>query len=1590
MAKEINLREYTQQIEDYLRNARIDEAIAHASHILSVYPKNASAYRNLGRALMRQQRYEEAGEIFRRLLGAIPDDFSAHYQLSIVYEQAKQADPAIYHIERAFDQQPNNKQVNDRLRLLYKNFKNTQVDKIQLTAGTVANQYLKAGNFPQAIELLKRTLEKMPDRTDLRLLLARAYWESRQAIEAAETSVALLKSSPYVLEANRVMTDFWLEQDRPSDAQRFLSRIEELDPYLAFEIATGKDVPDEQFVLPVLDFAKYAASINAQQTPDWLDNIEVREEESPPAVEAPASNWLDSVDAAAKPPAPAKKKVTDSLEGLLPDEFDFPESAGTDDSVSDSEEDELDALLGAGTGLTGLLGTDSDSDDDDFMNNLLSGEAKPERASTGLTGMLRNLGVDDEQAEDDSWMQELSSGRYDTGDIGAKKESSVDDFFADMADDVKATNEFNPAAEIAHEEDPMSWLLADDDEAESAHAAEDTGTLTSPEPAKAYDPNDPMAWLQSGGIDFDDSVEAAKPSLFEDNEPTALPSQAHDPMAWLGSPSAEDDERHLETNEFDAAMDEVTGEDPFAWLTGESLGEAASITTDELSTGALHSEDSDPLAWMAESDRQTSGGDRQSDEDVLAELFDLAGLTDEHEAVSDDLFSETEEAMSDQSDWTPDDLPEDEDLGLEWLDEDGDELSSEAPAAMEDDSLAWLTEAGIDLDEEEEPSSTVIASSQEDPMAWLTATGTEEVDEQPQMVVPNTDDLNNLFGDESNQADDFDLFGDEESADDFDFSEISEEKTPATTGFTGMLDRLSAAEVESGEWLGELDTSDAFEHEDDMSWLNTLDGKETPEAPATDLEPVSEFASDFTQASENDSFDFAHEEESAESFDWGTVAEESGDEWGMADEEEAQALDWGTEPVASDDFGDFGEEELEAAGEDWLAELGSPAEEPIAMSDDFGDFGEEEAEPAAEMDWMTSLGDESDDFAAEPVASDDFGDFGEEEAEAAGEDWLAELGSPAEEPIAMSNDFGDFGEEEAEPAAEMDWMTSLGDESDDFAAEPVANDDFGDFGEEEAEPAAESSWLNALGDESEFSDEGSFAETSPEEAGEMAWMNAISEESGFGDEGSLAEESFADVEAEPAAEMDWMASLDETSDDFASEPLASDDFGDFVEEEAEPAAMDWMSSLGDESDDFAEPEAAAWGEIPSSGFTDELEDPEPEAAAWGEMPSSGFTDELDSEPEAAAWGEVPSSGFTDELEDPEPEVAAWGEVPSSGFTDELEDPEPEVAAWGEVPSSGFTDELDSEPEAAEMDWMTSLDDEADDFGDFEDEEEEVLPEKSTFGMTGMLNSIRATRGEELEETLGEMGEPDWLDNLEESQEEATEEELEPLQSYQPLASSPIDAIDWSDLSDSSIDEMEALPFEDSEPIEVEAIEAIEAKPLAEVLQEDRAFVTATVSEQAQSYDDSNGDTGDNAPDWLNAMVPGLDLDFEAEEDAVTEGWFTESERSLRERRISEEAQASEFGWLQDIVDEESGMMDAIDEDDYVAPAPPPMPQRQQYLFTQLPVWLREAPAAAIAMSETTEAPDYLSDFEDFDDSSEFDEFDDDFEFEEFDDDEFDK
>ena len=84
---EISLNEYLGKISSLLNSNAADEVIHHCRHILQYYPKNVTAYRYLGRALILVGRMEEGRDALRRVLSVIPDDYVAHLSLSEANER---------------------------------------------------------------------------------------------------------------------------------------------------------------------------------------------------------------------------------------------------------------------------------------------------------------------------------------------------------------------------------------------------------------------------------------------------------------------------------------------------------------------------------------------------------------------------------------------------------------------------------------------------------------------------------------------------------------------------------------------------------------------------------------------------------------------------------------------------------------------------------------------------------------------------------------------------------------------------------------------------------------------------------------------------------------------------------------------------------------------------------------------------------------------------------------------------------------------------------------------------------------------------------------------------------------------------------------------------------------------------------------------------------------------------------------------------------------------------------------------------------------------------------------------------------------
>ncbi len=979
---EINLRNYLKRVETMLSDNLYTEALGHTRHILTTYPKNAVAYRVLGRVLVDQSQWVEASEVFRRLLGALPTDFVTHQQLSLVYEKLGQADSALYHLERAFDQQPNDKSVIERLRKMYEKTRGAPIEKVQLTAGAVANQYLNNNLPEQAIELLQKALNKMPDRVDLLLQLARAKWSAGKQEEAAENALRVLQQLPYAVMANRIMAEFWLGMERSADAQQFLLRIEEVDPYLALRLATG-NAEDSAYTLEELDYRQMAQRELSNTNPDWLSSVgTVAESENIDSDED--LSWLDELveDEGDVAPVSLAKKVTDNLPNLLDD---FPELSGSGSENDVPAKDEsfdgglpasvmkrIESMRGSSnsettitsgkpadrvsTGFTGILGEEGD---DSFLGDVspisVSGD------SSGFTGLLAQMdddnAIEDEGvAEDDlSWMNDLTSFDDESDDTLILPPKSVD-FLSDIESGGVV---MSPLAERAStgftgflDGDTGEFKAIDgiDDETSSAVTSDDD-------------------WM-SGLVDDNlEPLPTAQELEVNDDWMSELPSQepasdSQDPMAWMQNTDIEYDENTR--SELEMAYDSLgeeeyilptRDENPFAWMQGMDV-EMTELPPEEESYFSLEDRpQTDPLAWMIEE------GIEVEDEYPLAS--NDAGA---HDApLMDKPHTEWQNSMTEDPDnWQP----EDELEGFEWLSDD--EI---------DESL--LSE----LENEETPSELDWMKDDTGEFAWEQGAVAEETLE-----------------DEGDLA--------ETSYDEFGDFALEEGEEAIAEGGADWLSQLSDEGDEFGDFAleGEGDLAEASYDE-----FGDFALEEGEEAIA---EGGADWLSQLSDEGEDDEFgDFALEGE-------GDLAEASYDEFGdfaLDETVEGESFEWNPEhdhDAVTDDFGFSFESQPEANIEpDWLSRVALTADTLSSLEDEDAEDEPARLTVATEQDMEI-------DFAPTNESSE-YSDFGYDDDE-------MESFSQAEfayDETELGAD-GDLDPEEAIVAEVPDWLSEFGSNDD--------------------------------------------------------------------------------------------------------------------------------------------------------------------------------------------------------------------------------------------------------------------------------------------------------------------------------------------------------------------------------------------------------------------------------------------------------------------------------------------------------------------------------------------------------------------------------
>jgi tetratricopeptide (TPR) repeat protein len=288
----ISLRAYNREIEDLIEQGqRLDEAVAHCLHILRSYPKHLETYRLLGKAYLEAKRYDQAVDIFQRVLVAAPEDFVSHVGMSIIADDQAKLDDAIWHMERAFEVQPSNAAIQAELQRLFGRRDGVEPPKIRLTRGALAHMYVQGELYTQAISEVRAVLGHDQHRTDMQVLLARAYSRNGQKAEAAEVCSALLAISPYCLDANKLMAELMPGAQDTEAAREYRRRVLELDPYAEF--AKGSEfntetVPDGAVTLQRLEniggptqlasplgislAAVGPARDNANMPPSWLSS----------------------------------------------------------------------------------------------------------------------------------------------------------------------------------------------------------------------------------------------------------------------------------------------------------------------------------------------------------------------------------------------------------------------------------------------------------------------------------------------------------------------------------------------------------------------------------------------------------------------------------------------------------------------------------------------------------------------------------------------------------------------------------------------------------------------------------------------------------------------------------------------------------------------------------------------------------------------------------------------------------------------------------------------------------------------------------------------------------------------------------------------------------------------------------------------------------------------------------------------------------------------------------------------------------------------------------------------------------------------
>ncbi|MBI3151262.1 MAG: tetratricopeptide repeat protein [Chloroflexi bacterium] len=671
MAK-VSLRIYNREIERLVEQGHIDEAIAHCRHILRTFPKHLETYRLLGKAYLEAKRYNEAVDIFGRVLMAVPGDFVAHVGLSIISDEENKQDDAIWHMERAFEAQPSNAAIQGELQRLYGRRDGMEPPKIRMTRGALAHMYVQGELYPQAISEIRAVLAEDSQRADMQILLAYSYFKAGQKSDASDICDQLLKRYPYCFDANRIKVELLPATAGAESTQVYRMHVGELDPYANFvkgSIFQTSDVSD--------------ASVN-------LERLEYTGEEVPAGQEWSASLGISAASGLASSSFDEQPDWLKS--GGFSEQTPSPQSAPAPDSASESQDSIPDFLRAAGWGESNtpeqptsifdeepagepLVAADlpdwlkAQAPQLDNLNPITQPIPDVTMQSADTPDWLSGLGGEETPAESQAesapsgdvpdWLSGLggvASSAISTSQPESTPPSDVPDWLsgldrteksdepADAPDwlggvSEKAQPESQPEAQPA---DIPDWLRGAEPKTESAASVESLG-------ASAQEQDDAVAWLESL---------AAKHGAKPEELVTDPNKRSETPPDWVSqAQSINQQPAAPQPNVQDLGASAQEQDDAVAWL--ESLAAKHGAKPEELVTDPNKRSETPP-EWVSQAQSinqqpaapqpnvQDLGASAQEQDDAVAWLESLAA---KHGAKPEELVTDPNKRSETPPEW---------------------------------------------------------------------------------------------------------------------------------------------------------------------------------------------------------------------------------------------------------------------------------------------------------------------------------------------------------------------------------------------------------------------------------------------------------------------------------------------------------------------------------------------------------------------------------------------------------------------------------------------------------------------------------------------------------------------------------------------------------------------------------------------------------------------------------------------------------------------------------------------------------------------------------------------------------------------------